>query len=58
MAPTGAPSKPLEEGGIVPGIWNVFPTVEGDHMWPQGGLTRRHDIRGFYLKLLRMIERL
>jgi len=27
-------------------------------MWPQGGLMRRHDIRGFYLKLLRMIERL
>lgn len=58
MAPTGAPSKPLEEGRIVPGVWNVFPTVEGDHMWPQGGLMRRHDIRGFYLKLLRMIDKL
>lgn len=58
MAPTGAPSKPLEEGSIAPGVWNVFPTVDGDHMWPQGGLMHRHDIRGFYLKLLRMIDRL
>ena len=58
MVPTGAPSKPLEEGSIAPGVWNVFPTVDGDHTWPQGGLMHRHDIRGFYLKLLRIIDRL
>lgn len=27
----------------------------GDHMWLQGGLTRRHDIRQFYKELLTMI---
>ncbi len=27
-------------------------------MWPQGGLTRRHDVRGFYLEPLGMIDRL
>lgn len=57
-APSGAPSKPLDESHIVPGVWNVFPTVEGDHMWLQGGLVHRHDIRDFYLKMLRMIDRL
>lgn len=57
-APTGAPSKPLDERNIVPGVWNVFPTVDGDHMWPQGGLMHKHDIRNFYLKMLRMIEQL
>lgn len=30
----------------------------GDHMWLQGGLLHKHDIRDFYLKMLRMIERL
>ena len=55
MVPSGAPSKPLERDHIVPGIWNVFPVVKGDHMWLQGGLIRRHDIRPFYLDLLAMI---
>ncbi len=58
MAPTGAPHKTRDRERIRPGIWNVFPTVKEDHMWPQGGLTHRHDIRGFYLELLTMIDRL
>ena len=41
---------------IKPGLWNVFPTVRGDHMWLQGGLIHRHDIRAFYLDLLGMID--
>ena len=57
-APFGAPSKPLDEGSIAPGVWNIFPTVNGDHMWLQGGLIHKHDIRDFYLKMLRMIEQL
>ena len=56
MVPAGAPSKPLDAKNIAPGVWNVFPTVSGDHMYLQGGLTHRHDIRDFYLKLLRMID--
>ena len=30
----------------------------GDHMWLQGGLLHKHDIRDFYLKMLRMIDQL
>ena len=55
-APSGAPSKPLDRERIEPGRWNVFPTLRGDHMWLQGGLTHRHDIRAFYLDLLTMIS--
>ena len=36
--------------------WNVFPAVDGDHMYLQGGLTRRHDVRAFYLGLLTLIS--
>ena len=55
MVPTGAPSKPLDRSAVEPGLWNVFPTLQGDHMWLQGGLMRRHNIRPFYLDLLTMI---
>ncbi len=55
-APTGAPSKAFDITDICPGIWNIFPTIEGDHMYLQGGLTRKHDMRGFYVKLLDMID--
>ena len=58
MAPMGAPSKPLERGRIEPGIWNVLPTFDGDHMALQGGLTKKHDIKGFYTDLLGMINSL
>ena len=57
-APSGAPSAPLDRSSLRPGVWNVFPVLEGDHMWLQGGLMRRHDIRPFYLDLLGMISRL
>lgn len=55
VAPSGAPSRPLDRADIRPGIWNVFPTLDGDHMWLQGGLMRKHDTRGFYLDLVSMI---
>ncbi len=56
MCPTGAPCKPLDRDHVEKGLWNVFPTLEGDHMQLQGGLLHRHDIRGFYLDLLTMIS--
>ncbi len=55
-APTGAPSKPLDKTNIESGMWNVFPVLNGDHMWLQGGLLHPHDIRGFYLELLTLID--
>ena len=54
-APEGAPSRPLDREHPARGCWNVFPVLEGDHMWLQGGLMRRHDIRPFYLDLLSWI---
>ncbi len=56
--PTGAPSKALDKEKIEAGLWNVYPTLDGDHMWLQGGLVRRHDIRAFYLEMLEMIRSL
>ena len=33
-----------------------MPTRRGDHMSLQGGLTKRNDIRPFYMELLEMID--
>ncbi|MBQ6531872.1 MAG: hypothetical protein IJI33_02645 [Solobacterium sp.] len=55
MVPDGAPSASLDRNDIRPGIWNVFPVLEADHMYLQGGLMCRHDIRPFYLDLLDLI---
>ncbi len=55
MAPLGSPSCPLDRGNPKKGVWNVFPTFDGDHMWVQGGLFRRHMVRDFYLDLLSVI---
>ena len=57
-APIGSESKPYDKNSITPGIWNVLPAYKGDHMALQGGLRYTHDIRRFYLTLLRMISRL
>ena len=56
MSPSGAPFRPLDRDDIQPGIWNVFPEIDGDHMWLQGGLIHKHDIRDFYMELLKLIE--
>ena len=57
-APLGAPSKPFDRKEIEAGMWNVLPTLEADHMWLQGGLMRKHDIRDFYTRLIKMIDAL
>ena len=40
---------------LVPGRWYVMPTLRGDHMSLQGGLTRRINIKPFYLDLVKML---
>ena len=57
-APIGAPQKELDATDIRPGIWNVFPTFDGDHMSLQGGLLKKRDIRPFYQELLKLISSL
>ena len=54
----GTRPKTDDRSNIERGVWNVFPTLEGDHMWLQGGLMHKHDIRGFYLDLLELIDSL
>ena len=54
--PTGAPFVPLDEHHPQTGVWNVHPTIDGDHMWLQGGLMHKHDIRPFYEHLLAVIS--
>ncbi len=55
-APFGAPSNEFVEGkALTPGVWNVMPTVTGDHMSLQGGLTKRVNVKPFYLELVKMI---
>ena len=55
-APFGEPQQKLDRNNIRPGIWNVFPVFHGDHMMIHGGLTRKKDVRGLYLKMLTMID--
>ena len=56
--PIGAPHKDLDTVHITPGIWNVFPVYDGDHMSLQGGYLHRHDVREFYSRMLHMIDAL
>ena len=58
MAPLGAPSTEFDPEQIEPGIWQIMPTVQGDHMSLQGGLLKRNNIRPFYLELLSLIDTL
>ncbi len=55
-APFGAPSLEYTNGQeLHPGVWNVMPTVTGDHMSLQGGLSKRVNVKPFYLELVKMI---
>ncbi|MBQ1506680.1 MAG: hypothetical protein IIZ48_07945, partial [Erysipelotrichales bacterium] len=58
IAPHNAPSCPFDAMKIEPGIWNVMPVLKEDHMYLQGGLAKRHDIRPFYTGLITMIDEL
>lgn len=57
-APFNAPQQPYDEDNVKRGVWNVFPTYDGDHMSLQGGITKRNDVRDFYIELLSMINKL
>ena len=57
-APSHAPGRDYDPGKCEKGIWQVMPVHRGDHMSLQGGLLHTHDIRGWYLQLLQMIDSL
>ncbi|MCR5332037.1 MAG: hypothetical protein K6E62_12765 [Lachnospiraceae bacterium] len=55
-APVGAPMEAYDaRNNLVPGRWYVMPTFRGDHMSLQGGLTKRINIKPFYLDLVKML---
>ena len=59
MAPSSAPATPfVSDDLLVPGVYYVMPTIVGDHMYFQGGMTKRVKIKPFYLDLLQMISEL
>jgi len=57
-APFNAPQKEYDETAIERGVWNVFPTYDGDHMSLQGGLFKTNDVKEFYTDLLSTINQL
>ncbi len=57
-APSDAPYTEYTEGNVVAGVWNVMPIYHGDHMSLQGGLTKINDVKGYYVDLLSMINRI
>jgi len=58
MAPIGAPSAAYDPERVKPGVWQIMPVYPGDHMSLQGGMTKRNNVRPFYLELLTMIDNL
>ncbi len=59
MAPGHAPWQKYVEGETLrAGQYYVMPTQTGDHMYFQGGLTKRVKIKPFYLDLVQMISNL
>lgn len=55
-APFGSPNETYAEGTCLQsGIWYVMPTQTGDHMFFQGGMTKRVSIKPFYLELAEML---
>jgi hypothetical protein len=58
-APFGEPAENYKEGtALSPGIWYVFDTFKGDHMSPQGGLTKRVKVKPYYLELCKLLASL
>ena len=57
-APFGASAEEYREGAVRPGVWNILPTLYGDHMSVVGGMMKRRNMRPFYLDLMQMLDAL
>ena len=55
-APFGAKQKKYDENNVATGEWNIMPTYNGDHMSLQGGMTKKNDVREYYVNFLDMIN--
>lgn len=56
IAPFNAPQKAIDTENIEPGIWNVYPTYEGDHMALMGDMTKVNYVRELYVDMLNLIN--
>ena len=55
-APFGAKQAAYNGETILePGQWYVMPEITGDHMFLQGGMTKRHNVKPFYLELVKLL---
>ena len=58
-APSHAPSKDFDKENITPGIWNIMPVYQGDHMSLQGGFFKvNSDVERLYTEHFDMINRI
>ncbi len=58
-APFNAPAADyVRDMSVEPGIWYVMPVTRGDHMSVQGGLTKRVNMKPFYLGLAGLLAQL
>lgn len=57
-APFHAPQKDIDMDNIEPGVWNVFPTLNADHMFFSGGFFRTTDIRSYFVDYVQFINTL
>ncbi|MBQ8062392.1 MAG: hypothetical protein IJ714_05605 [Bacteroidales bacterium] len=63
-APFGQPKKDLSTGDFLqalpevePGLWNVFPPYDGDHMSQMGGFFKRNkDVDRYYRDLITLLD--
>ena len=57
-APMYQPGTEYDAENVQPGVWNIMPVYDGDHMSLQGGLFVKNDVRVYHAELLDMINRL
>ncbi len=58
LYPLYQPHTDFKDGSVKPGVWNVMPVYDGDHMSLQGGLFIKNDVRAYHAEMLNMINSL
>lgn len=58
LAPIGNDSVKFDAENIQPGVWNIMPVYNGDHMSLQGGMTVVNNVKPLYTQHLSMINSL
>ena len=57
IAPFGAKTVSYDPDHIrAGGVWNVYPTYEGDHMALMGGMVYTKDVRPMFVEMLTVLH--